>query len=627
LLETSPLGLNPLVTRSHLQQAVRDLCTPLEPHASDGGARVRLAATAAQFPPEAAELEGFARPLWGLAPLLAGGGTFEHWPRYQAGLANGSNPMHPEFWGRPRDHDQRIIEMAAIGFSLALSPEAVWSGLDPAARSDLSDWLNAINDVEVFDNNWLWCRVLVNLGLERVGAEHDPLKMQIALRRLERFYLGDGWYSDGPTAQRDYYVAFMHFYALIYAKLAAESDAARAELFRQRAALFAGDFIRWFAPDGSALPFGRSLTYRFAQSAFWGALAFADVEAASWGIVKGVLLRNIRFWARQPIFTDGGILSVGYGYPNLLMAEQYNSPASPYWAMKSFLPLALPESHPFWQAEEEHLPLPLTPGEAAHAQEHPGMILCRDEPRGHVFALAGGQYSDFLPRHVAEKYSKFAYSTAFAFSVPSAQTTEEAGAHDSMLALTEDKLYFRVRHKCLDARIERGVLYSRWRPFEDVEIETWLVPLVPWHVRIHRLQTKRPLFSRESGFAIPCDGARDAASPRGSEEPSRPKTPHALTVQAAGATGLHDLIGRRKGRILNAHPNTNLMHPRTVIPTLLGEHASGEHWLACAVVGLPGETDTTAFWNAAPSVSRDSDTLSVFEPGGDRVVLSLPMRR
>lgn len=589
---------NPLATRGDLQQAVRDLCIPLEAHASSGGARVSLGETGAHFSRDVAELEGFARPLWGLAPLLAGAGDFEHWHRYRAGLANGSNAAHPEYWGAPRDRDQRIVEMGAIGFALALTPEAVWGDLEPADRGHLTKWLNTINDVDIVDNNWLWCRVLVNLGLARVDAKHDEAKTQAALRRLERFYLGDGWYSDGPTAQRDYYVAFMHLYALVYSNLAGGSDSARSCLFRERAAAFAGDFIHWFAADGSALPYGRSLTYRFAQSAFWGALAYAGVKAASWGVIKGLLLRNLRHWSRQPIFTDGGILSIGYAYPNLLMAEQYNSPASPYWALMSFLPIALPESHPFWQAEEETLP----DGETVSVQKHPGMILCHDESRSHVFALASGQYADFHPRHVAEKYSKFAYSTAFGFSVPSAQTTEEAGAHDSALALTRDDLFFRVRHECLVAHVDDGVLYSKWRPFEDVEVETWLVPMAPWHVRIHRLRTARPLSSREGGFAVSC-GDDDEEGPRRGQA-FRRKPHHAFSVQSAGATGIHDLLKQRKGKLLRPHPNTNLIYPRTEFPVLVGRHTPGEHWLVCAVLGLPAGADPGVFWKEAPKLVR-----------------------
>ena len=96
----NPLAGNPLRTRADLQRAVRDLVAPLLPHFSPGGARVRLGSFGAAFPPADAELEGFARPLWGLAPLAAGGGEFAHWERWRRGLEAGCDPEHPERWER-----------------------------------------------------------------------------------------------------------------------------------------------------------------------------------------------------------------------------------------------------------------------------------------------------------------------------------------------------------------------------------------------------------------------------------------------------------------------------------------------------------------------------------------------
>jgi hypothetical protein len=292
---TNPLADNPLLTRADLQRAVIDLCAPLKPRFSPGGARVTLGSTAALFDNHAAQLEGFARPLWGLVPLAAGGSAFPDWELYRRGLVNGTTPEHPEYWGAPRDRDQRLVEMAAFGLALRLVPDEVWTPLDAAAQDRLVRWLGTINRVGIVDSNWLWFRVLVNMGLAHVGAEYDQTALDAALNRLDEFYLGGGWYSDGATQQRDYYIPFaMHYYGLIYAQLAGERDPARALTYRKRAAAFAGEFIHWFAADGSALPFGRSLTYRFAQGAFWGALAFADVEALTWGVIKGLALRHLR---------------------------------------------------------------------------------------------------------------------------------------------------------------------------------------------------------------------------------------------------------------------------------------------------------------------------------------------
>jgi hypothetical protein len=73
---TNPLSENPLRDRADLQRAVCALFAPLKPHFSSGAARVRLGFSGAHYDDNAAELEGFARPLWGLAPLAAGGA----WP-------------------------------------------------------------------------------------------------------------------------------------------------------------------------------------------------------------------------------------------------------------------------------------------------------------------------------------------------------------------------------------------------------------------------------------------------------------------------------------------------------------------------------------------------------------------
>lgn len=574
---------------------VETLWEPVRARLSPGGARARLGHTGAHFADTAAELEGFARPLWGLVPLAAGGGQVG-WEPILRGLTSGTDPDHAEFWGYADDRDQRVVEMAAIGFALALVPEQVWEPLDGRARLNLTQWLGRANAVAVPDNNWHFFRVMVNEGLARVGAaEHDPAAARHALDRLESFYLGDGWYSDGPTAQRDHYLgSAMHFYGLIYSRLAEQRDPERAQRFRERASGFAPDFAAWFAADGSALPFGRSLTYRFAQGAFWGALAFAGVEALPWGQVKGLALRHLRWWMSRPICDSDGVLTIGYGYPNLGMAEEYNSPGSPYWAMKSFLPLALPGDHPFWTTEEA--PLPVVEG--ISVQPHAGMLLHRDSPTGHVFALSSGQEASW-PRHGAAKYAKFAYSTGFGFSVPSDGYGLERGAPDSMLALSDDgDVYWRVRTTLEESRVDGERLYSRWRPWPDVEVETWLIPHPPWHIRVHRLRTQRPLWSAEGGYSLDRT-AVDTAEGRHLTGRGR-----ASAVYPAGGSGIVDLAAdldeTRDGEVIRLAPNTNLLHPRTVLPVLRAAHPPGEHWLACAVFATTDRTKWTDDWSSRP---------------------------
>ncbi|GAB2966547.1 DUF2264 domain-containing protein [Streptomyces pseudoechinosporeus] len=552
---------------------------PLVSHFSVGGARVRLGVNTAIHDDTAAELESFARPLWGLAPLAAGKGAVPHAELWLRGLAHGSDPDHGEYWGEPRDRDQRIVEMAAIGFALALAPEQWWDPLSGRERDRLARWLCAALPRETADNNWHFFPVLIGLGLGRVGVPYDRSLVTARLTRLESFWLGDGWYSDGPTERRDYYVPWaMHFYGLLYDTLTG------GDRFKERAARFALDFRHWFADDGAAVPYGRSLAYRWAQAAFWGALPFAGVDALPWGVVKGYLLRHLRWWEGRPVTGPDGLLSIGYGYPQPALAEQYNAPGSPYWSLKAFLPLALPEDHAFWTSAEE--PAPALP--AVHAQRHAGAVLMRAS--GDVTLLAGRQHHPWV-RYGEEKYAKFAYSSRFGFSLPNGSLGLTQGAYDSMLALSDDGgSHYRVREEPTAPDVEGDTVRSTWRPWPDVEITTWRTAAPPWQLRTHHLRTERALHTAEGAFAVDRDTGVASAAGTGYARASAP----------AGFTGLRDLDDGREGEIVDCLPGTNVLARRTALPMLTGQLPPGAHWLRCAVLGAPDDPEAEEAWRQPP---------------------------
>jgi hypothetical protein len=572
---------NPLTTRADLEQLLVDLTTPLLGHFSPGRAQIRLGVNRAHYGDPAGGLEGFARPLWGLAPFLAGGGQFAPLPLWLEGLAAGVDPAHPEYWGEPGDYDQRSVEQAALGFALLLCPDRIWSPLSVRSQDQLAAWLDRINRVRLVESNWLFFRKLVNAGLARVGRPSGESMDGHDDALLESFHLQDGWYADGAGKNEhrdgrvgDYYVPMaFQFYPLVLAGQAGPRDSGRAQLSRERARRFAQDFQHWFAADGSALPFGRSLTYRFAQGAFWGALAYAGVEALPWGVIKGLYLRHLRWWMRQPIFSESGLLSVGYAYPNQLVAESYNSPASPYWAFKAFLPLALPGSHPFWQAEEAPLP--------ARRRIHtvPGAKLILQTSGAHdVVALNPGQPTLDWPRHAAHKYSKSAYSTRFGFTVPASTPTLTEGGFDSGIALSDDGRFFRVREQCLDAEVRDGVAYSIWRPWPGVELRAWIVAEARGHVRLYRLASDRKLWVVDSGFALTyTDKATRHAEPQSAQG--------ALVRTPAGASLVRGLLGRLEPVCVDLGAGGHLLASLSAMPAVRATVEAGAMWLATWVQG------------------------------------------
>lgn len=584
---SNPLKGNPFASRQDAQQAVVDLTRPLLSAFSPGKARVHLGSGEAIFDTAAAHLEGLARPLWGLAPLLAGGGHFDGIEHFVEGIANGADPDHPEYWGPVLDRDQRMVESAAIGYALALAPGTFWDGMTEKGRRNLANWLVASLDCAPPDNNWHFFHVLVSLGLTRVGVSHDASIISADLDALESYAMDDGWYRDGMLRRADHYVPFaMHFYGLIYAKLGPDTDRARRDRFVDRARESMPQIANWFAADGAALPYGRSLTYRFAHSGIWGALAFADVEALPWGQIKGFWARNLRYWSHMDIADQGGVLSIGYGYAQSAMAERYNSPGSPYWAMKAFAPLALPEDHPFWAAEES----PFENRDEIVSMPQPGMIKWEDE--GDVTVLAGGQEPMFFGR-AAEKYNKFAYSTRYAFSVEAEARSFATGPHDNMLAFSEDGAVAHIRSRESASRIGPNWMYSSWSPMPEVDVETWLLAHPPWHLRIHRVRTKRRVQTIEGGFSIP---RRDTDPSISALAPSLKGGNPGTTTGFATATDLTNLMDvsapiatpvKRDFRVFAASPNTNILFPRTWVPQLTASLEPGDWGLACWVLARP----------------------------------------
>ncbi len=77
LTPSAPFTSNPLQTRDDLAAFLKTLLQGLGAHTSPGGARIHLGFTGTHYDDIAAQLEGFARPLWGLASLLAGGGSYK----------------------------------------------------------------------------------------------------------------------------------------------------------------------------------------------------------------------------------------------------------------------------------------------------------------------------------------------------------------------------------------------------------------------------------------------------------------------------------------------------------------------------------------------------------------------
>ncbi|MGN1367425.1 MAG: DUF2264 domain-containing protein [Aristaeellaceae bacterium] len=581
---------NPLRTRQDMIDAALAIIRPTVKYLTPGRARLMLSATTAHYDEGIAGMEGFSRVLFAIIAMLAGGVPEAEplWAEWREGIIHGVDPDSDEYWGDIGPFDQRMVEMATYGMGMALAPERFFHELPANAQENLYRWLNQINRYDMPRNNWKFFRVMVNVGFLAVGRPADEPMLAADLDELETHYTRDGWYFDAPT-QRDYYTIWaFHYFSLVYARVMGERDPERCARFRERARMMMPRFACWFDASGRALPYGRSLTYRFAQCDFWGACALAGVEAPGigYGEIKGFLLRNLRFWLRLPIFDGSDILTVGYGYPNLVASEGYNAPGSPYWGMKAFLALALPEEHPFWQAEEKEY----TPPER-FCDEQVRLLITRDAENRQVVAFTAGNHAT-EHMHEDEKYEKFAYSTKFGFSVIKEASTLGKGAFDSMLAVKRvGKDLWHGRSGCERFAVTEEKVTCTWCPMEGVTIDTELIPVTGlWHVRRHVIHTDCAIEAAEAAFAVCrdragkrlCDRVRTACEAEGTS---------AVAHGPFGTSCIYGLKGYDGATMVYPEPNTNLMEPRTVLPTLKCTLEPGVTELICAVYAA--ENDDT----------------------------------
>lgn len=541
-----------LKTKQDFIDCLKKIINPVRDYYTPGKAGIKLDHIEASYSDEIAKMEAFSRILWGLSPLWACGesaGEFDD--IYVQGIINGTDPESDEYWGDlpAVSGDQRIVEMAAIGLSLILAPEKVWEPLTEKQKANFHRWLNQVNCEILCDNNWQLFPLLVNLGFKKVGAEYDKDRLKFCMDKLHSFYRSNGWYRDGHTEQSDYYVAFaIHFYSLIYAKVMENEDPENSRIIKERASLFAKSFIYWFDEDGSALAFGRSLTYRFAQCCFFSACVFAGVEPFPMGVIKGIISRHFEWWMSKPIFDKGGILSIGYGYPNLNMAEFYNAYGSPYWSLKAFLFLALPDDHEFFKVE----PLPLP--ELSKMITIPEAYMTMQRINGYSVAITGGQYANWNMTHTPEKYSKFAYSSRYAFSVSRTMDSIYNSSPDNTLAFYIDSTVF-YRKRCIEhVMSEDGSHMSKWSPCRGITVETTLIPTDVGHIRRHTVTCDFDCIAYDTTFSTPLGGGGEIHGKDGEEV------------------------------VIECEPNTNLIYPKTEIKAVKYEFKKGTTTVETTVI-------------------------------------------
>ena len=513
---------------SWLASAAR-LLGPLLDRLSPGGAGIVLPGRPSRAGEASDRLEGLARSLWIAGPWLAaepearidrGTASTNLGEVYRRALLAGTSQHSAESWHRQLATRQTLVEACAIAWNVWVARAALWEPLERSERDAVVDWLSRAARIPPHDNNWRLFSVILLTVLRRLGAPSSTEEVLTHLEAVDSFYVGDGWYADGPSkAGRglalDYYNAWvLHPYLLFWSDLDGDSAPELRDRIRERARSFLGTFDHFFGVDGSYPCFGRSALYRMAVTAPFGAAVTAGVCPVALGRARRLcrLVRE-RFEREPGVFDQDGLLTLGFHRAYPPMVERYSGPGSPYWAGKAFGVLALPEDHEFWQAHEE--PLPIEESDFLVELPAAGFLVQGTAETGHVQLLNGRSLSR------PKKYSNLAYSSCFGYEIAGPPSRDAADlATDSSLQLRLESSGWYSRTEVLETRVEGGTLAmsSRFRIGErgvEVEVLSASSFLGDLLICLHRVRAAAPVQAREGGYACGWhDGQVEMASDR-----------------------------------------------------------------------------------------------------------------
>lgn len=321
--------------------------------------RVRMPVEAVSDPEDRrryTHLEGLARLLGGLAPWLEAGADGGAWPeRAREAIDAITDPASPDFGNFEHGNRQPLVDAAFLAQALLRAPTALWASLSSRVQHNAISALRATRKIEPWESNWVLFASMIEAALHRCGVPRDDRRLFHGLERYRSWYVGDGWYGDGPQFHTDYYNSYV-IQPMLVEVLDVVAD--EAEVWREmhavaiaRLARFAAVQERLIAPDGSYPVLGRSIAYR--SGAFQGLALAAWRRTLPAGLAPAQARRALTAMLTRTLdapgtFDAAGWLRIGLAGAQRSLAEDYISTGSLYLCSTALLPLGLPATDSFW---------------------------------------------------------------------------------------------------------------------------------------------------------------------------------------------------------------------------------------------------------------------------------------
>lgn len=312
-----------------------------------------------------AYLECFARAISGAAPWLAlqaDGSDKQARERIldyalQA-YEHSVNPKSADYLNWEIAEGQLLVDSAYYTQAMLRAP-VLWQQQSKQTQQRIVEKIKALRAVTPPYTNWLLFAAMNEAFLLQVGEQHDPIRLDLAIRKFSEWYVGDGWYGDGDHFAFDYYNSYViHPMLLDILKVMAEHkvyfwrdkiDKLHATELK-RSQRFCEHLERLISPTGTYPPIGRSLTYR--TTAFQPLSQLALQKQLPDSLQQGTVRSALRA-VHQAIFDNptnfkDGFLQIGFAGANPALGDWYSNNGSMYITTNSFLHLGLPQNDPFW---------------------------------------------------------------------------------------------------------------------------------------------------------------------------------------------------------------------------------------------------------------------------------------
>ena len=312
-------------------------------------------------------MECFGRLMAGLAPWLSlpDDDTAEGKQRKQLrewALKSYAQSVDPEskdylLW---RKEGQPLVDAAYIAESFLRGYDALWVPLDDLTKQRYIVEFQQLRRVDPPYTNWLLFSSTVECFLKKAGAQTDYYRITSALRKVDEWYVGDGWYSDGEDFAFDYYNSFV-IHPMYVECLEVMTNGGKQNIWNvkggnfpnalKRMQRFGMILERFVSPEGTFPVFGRSITYRtgvLQPLALLSLRGWLPKESPA-GQVRAAMTAVIqRMFGDNRNFNAEGYLTLGFNGSQPNISDWYTNNGSLYLASLAFLPLGLPADAPFW---------------------------------------------------------------------------------------------------------------------------------------------------------------------------------------------------------------------------------------------------------------------------------------